>query len=152
MQPSSETVLKEPIGRRLDKISKLFLENLQSHLTHLDIERSFYPLYLIDAGNGITQQELAGQLGCDKVQVVRIIDYLSFNGYVERITNKTDRRKYELAITDKARLVMPDVQQALRESTSLALNGLSENQINEFYTTLAIIETNLITHKSQSAK
>jgi len=152
MPSTSENFLNEPIGRRLDKISKLFLENLQSHLTHLDIERSFYPLYLIDAGNGITQQDLAGKLGCDKVQVVRIIDYLSSNGYVERMTNKSDRRKYELAITEKARLVMPDVQNALRESTSLTLEGLSEKQINEFYTVLETIEKNLITHKSQSAK
>jgi len=152
MQLSSKTLLEEPIGRRLDKISKLFLENLQIHLTHLDIERSFYPLYLIDAGNGITQQELAGKLGCDKVQVVRIIDYLSLNGYVERVTNKTDRRKYELAITEKARLIIPDVQNAIQESTALAVGGLSENQIHEFYTTLETIETNLITYKSQSAK
>ena len=152
MLSSTETFIKEPIGRRLDKIAKLFLENLQNSLTHLDIERSFYPLYLINAGNGITQQELAGKLGCDKVQVVRIIDYLSLNGYVERITNKTDRRKYELAITEKARLVMPDIQEAFQQTTAYALQGLSENQINEFYTTLETIETNLINHKSQSAK
>ncbi|MDP4239423.1 MAG: MarR family transcriptional regulator [Bacteroidota bacterium] len=152
MVSSSEFFLKEPIGRRLDKIAKLFLGNLQSSLTHLDIERSFYPLYLIDAGNGLTQQELAGKLNCDKVQVVRIIDYLSLNGYVERVTNKVDRRKYELAITEKARLIMPDIQKAFQQATSAALAGLSENQINEFYAVLETIETNLITHKSQSAK
>jgi MarR family transcriptional regulator, transcriptional regulator for hemolysin len=152
MKSSSDNYLKEPLGRRLDKIAKLFLASLQDSLTHLDIERSFYPLYLIDAGNGITQQELAGKLGCDKVQVVRIIDYLSFNGYVERITNKTDKRKYELAITEKARLIMPDIQHAIRHSTSVAFQGLSENQIDEFYSLLTTIETNLITHKSQSTK
>lgn len=76
-------LIKEPIGRKMDKIGKMFQSKLQNDLKHLDIDRSFYPLLLIEAGNGITQQELASRLLCDKVQVVRIIDYLSSNGYVE---------------------------------------------------------------------
>ena len=85
MKSNSDNPIKEPIGRRLDKIGKLFLAKLQTNLTHLDIERSFYPLLLIEAGNGLTQQNLAQKLNCDKVQVVRIIDYLSSNGYVQRV-------------------------------------------------------------------
>ncbi len=141
---SKENYLKEPIGRRLDKIGKLFLGNLQKNLTHLDIERSFYPLILIETGDGLTQQDLARKLGCDKVQVVRIIDYLSSNGYVKRVQNKTDKRKYELVITEKASLIMPEVHQSFTQTTSLALEGLSENQIEEFYSILTTIENNLI--------
>lgn len=149
---STENYLKEPIGRRLDKIGKSFLANLQKNLTHLDIERSFYPLILIETGNGLTQQDLATKLDCDKVQVVRIIDYLSSNGYVKRIQNKTDKRKYELVITEKASLVMPDVHNAFTQTTYLALQSLSENQVNDFYSVLSIIENNLIKHKSKSVK
>jgi DNA-binding MarR family transcriptional regulator len=150
MKYTPEPLLPEPIGRRLDKIGKLFLANLQVNLKHLDIERSFFPLLLIDAGNGITQQELACQLNCDKVQVVRIIDYLSSNGYVQRSRNKTDKRKYELIITEKARIIIPDVQKAFDHIASVALNNLSENKIIEFYTILSLIENNLITNKSKT--
>jgi len=152
MITSSENYLKEPLGRKLDKISKLFLATLQKNLTHLDIERSFYPLLLIEAGNGLTQQDLAKKIGCDKVQVVRIIDYLSSNGYVKRVRNKTDKRKYELAITEKAGLIIPDVQNAFSQTTSLAFQSLSEQQIDEFYTLLSSIENNLITNKSKTVK
>ena len=139
--------MKEPVGRKMDKIGKMFQAKLQGSLKHLDIERSFYPLILIEKGNGITQQELASQLLCDKVQVVRIIDYLSSNGYVERIQNQTDKRKYELAITEKARLVLPDIKKAINDTTLVALNGLSVKQIDQLYSMLSVIELNLLADK-----
>ena len=102
MKLESNVIMNEPVERIMGKISKMSQDNLRSILSHLDIDRSFYPLLLIESGKGITQQELSRELSCDKVQVVRIIDYLSSNGYVERIPNKTDKRKYELVITEKA--------------------------------------------------
>ena len=139
--------MKEPIGRKMDKIGKLFQAKLQGNLKQLDIDRSFYPLILIEKGNGITQQELASQLLCDKVQVVRIIDYLSSNGYVERIQNQTDKRKYELAITEKARLVLPDIKKAMNDTTLVALSGLSVKQTEQLYNMLSVIELNLLADK-----
>jgi len=136
--------MKEPIGRRMDKIGKIYQIKLQKDLAHLDIDRSFYPLLLIEAGNGLTQQELAEKLLCDKVQVVRIIDYLSSNGYVERIQNQSDKRKYELSITEKARLVIPEIKNVIENTKEMACDGLSENQIDELYNMLEKIENNLL--------
>lgn len=140
--------MQEPIGRKMDKVGRMF----QAELQHLDIERSFYPLMLIEAGNGITQQELADKLFCDKVQVVRIIDYLSSNGYVERVQNQTDKRKYELTITEKARLVLPDIKKAISNTSSIAMKGLSENQVSQLYSMVSLIESNLISHKNRNLK
>lgn len=144
--------MQEPIGRKMDKVGRMFQVELQSELQHLDIERSFYPLMLIEAGNGITQQELADKLFCDKVQVVRIIDYLSSNGYVERVQNQTDKRKYELTITEKARLVLPDIKKAISNTSSIAMKGLSENQVSQLYSMVSLIESNLISHKNRNLK
>ncbi|ADQ78547.1 regulatory protein MarR [Paludibacter propionicigenes WB4] len=137
--------MKEPVGRKMDRIARMFWLELNGHLSHLDINRSFYPLLLIEAGNGITQQELANKLLCDKVQVVRIIDYLSSNGYVERVQSVTDKRKYKLTITNKARLALPDIKNAIGQTTSCAFDGLSTDSIEELYKTLSVIERNLET-------
>jgi len=139
----SKANMKEPVERIMGKISKISQGIVQSNLSHLDIDRSFYPLLLIDAGHGITQQELARELSCDKVQVVRIIDYLSSNGYVDRIPNKTDKRKYELSVTEKARKVIPDIKKAFDELSAITLKGLTMKQKNELYTMLSIIVSNL---------
>lgn len=136
--------MEEPIGRILDRIGHMFQVKLQEDLAHLDIERSFYPLILIEDGNGLTQQELACKLSCDKVQVVRIIDYLSSYGYVERTQNTIDKRKYKLCITDKARLKLPEIKKTITDTTTLAYKGLSDEQTKEFHKTLSIIENNLL--------
>jgi len=136
--------MKEPIGRKMDKIGKMYQLMLQKDLTHLDIDRSFYPLLLIEGGNGITQQELADKLFCDKVQVVRIVDYLSSNGYVERLPNKVDKRKYELSITEKARKVIPEIKNTIENTTKIACDDLTDSQVNELYNMLVTIEKNLL--------
>jgi len=141
----SKENMKEPVERIMGKISKISQDIVRGNLSHLDIDRSFYPLLLIDAGNGITQQELARELSCDKVQVVRIIDYLSSNGYVERTPNKTDHRKYELTVTDKATKVIPEIKEAFDELSAITMKGLTKKQKNELYTLLTIIVSNLIT-------
>lgn len=143
MFKASYNFMKEPVERIMGKISKMSQDTLQKILSHLDIDRSFYPLLLIEAGKGITQQELANELSCDKVQVVRIIDYLSLNGYVDRIQNKTDKRKYELVVTEKAKTVIPDIKKAFKELSAVSLKGLTETQKNELYTILVTIESNL---------
>jgi DNA-binding MarR family transcriptional regulator len=67
---------------------------------------------------------------------------------VERIQNPIDKRKYELTITEKARLVLPDIKKALAKVTGIAVNSLSENQVNELYNMFTVIESNLLSHKS----
>jgi DNA-binding MarR family transcriptional regulator len=144
MESTNNTEIKEPVGRILDKIGKIYQAKLRAGLTHLDIDRSFYPLLLIDSRNGMTQQELAHELSCDKVQVVRIIDYLSINGYVERVQNPTDKRKYVLTITDKAGKLIPDIRKTIDNTSAIAFKGLTENQIHELYTILTVLEINLL--------
>jgi len=148
MNKVSNKILKEPVERIMGKISKMSQTILQDQLCEMDIDRSFYPLMLIEAGNGITQQELATQLSCDKVQVVRIIDYLSENGYVQRLQSKVDKRKYELVVTDKAQKALPDIKKAFEEISLLTLHGLTENQKNELYTMLLKVEMNLLQNKT----
>jgi DNA-binding MarR family transcriptional regulator len=137
-------MIQEPIGRLMGNISRLYLSNLKKYLSHLEIERSFYPLLLIDEGEGkLIQQDLAAILDCDKVQVVRIIDYLSSNGYVEREQNTKDRRRSNLEVTEKAKNYIPDIQLAIKKTTDLALKDLPQNTADELFNILRRIEKNL---------
>ena len=145
MENVQNDILKEPVGRIMAKIGKQYQSNLRAELSHLDIDRSFYPLLLIESRNGMTQQELAHELSCDKVQVVRIIDYLSKHGYVQRVQNLTDKRKYELTITEKASSLIPEIREVIDNTSAIAFKGLSEKQINELYQLLTRIEINLLT-------
>lgn len=151
MNSSTENSLKEPVGRVMGRISRLLLARIQQNLSHLDIERSFYPLLLIEAGGGeLTQKDLAQKLSIDKVQVVRIIDYLSLNGYVKREQDVNDRRKYKLVITEKARQSIPDIKNAMSQTNNFIVSCLPENKADELHNLLKIIESNLSTAEELS--
>ncbi len=144
MEKESEILVKQPLGKFLAGTGRKFLNALNIELQGLDIERYFYALLLIDRGRGsITQQELAKMLDSDKVSVVRIIDYLSTKGYVQRVKDSSDKRKYGLNITLKAEKEIPHIQKAIEEVTKKAFNGLSGEKIEELYKTLNIIRYNL---------
>ena len=79
----------------------------------------------------------------DKVSVVRIIDYLSNTGYVKRVKDPSDRRKYILVLTIKAEKELLLIRKAIAEVTQNALKGLSMEKIEELYDTLNNIKNNL---------
>ena len=139
-----EPKLEQPLGRLLSHIGKSFLYLLNTKLNHLDIERNFYALILIESTKGgITQQELAELLDTDKVSIVRIIDYLSDKGYVKRVKDVSDRRKYSLVLTAKSEKEMTVIKKVLADATDSAFKGLTKSQVAEFYKTIDIIKNNL---------
>ena len=134
----------QPIGRILSQTGKSFLHLLNEKLGYLDIDRSYYALILIDLGQGdLTQKNLAYQLETDKVSVVRIVDYLSGNGYVKRVRSSVDRRKYCLTLTDKAKDKLPGIKKSMQEVSATAYHGISSVQQKEFLSVLGIIKNNL---------
>jgi MarR family transcriptional regulator, transcriptional regulator for hemolysin len=141
---ASDLNIVQPVGRILSRVGKSYLQLLNARLNYLDIERYYYALMLIEMGQGkITQNELASQLETDKVSIVRTIDYLAEKGYVDRIRSSTDKRKYCLTLTDKAKNALPGIKESLNEITELAFKGISESQITAFYLTLDTIKNNL---------
>ncbi len=145
MKRKLQNKIEQPLGRILSHIGKNFLHIINTKLEHLDIERNYYALILIEnAKGGITQQELAKLLNTDKVSVVRIVDYLSNKGYVKRVKNVSDRRKYCLVLTSKAEKEMKVIKKTLAEVTKIAFKGLNKYQITEFYNAIGIIRNNFL--------
>jgi DNA-binding MarR family transcriptional regulator len=141
--------VREPIGRIAGNISRMYLSRLHRNLAHLDLERGYYTLLLIEAGGGkMIQKELAELLSCNKVQVVRTIDYLVSNGYVRRGKDPGDQRKWNLELTGKAERHLPEIRMAIEETTSATLRGIPDNIIEEIYSNLKQIEKNLASEKT----
>jgi MarR family transcriptional regulator, transcriptional regulator for hemolysin len=136
--------LEQPLGRMLTLLGKGYLHLLRLKLKHLDIDRNYQALVLIETKDGgITQQELALLLDTDKVSIVRVIDYLSEKGYVQRIPNTDDRRKHSLILTNKAKLALPEIKQSFTEINKIALEGLNNFQVSELEQTIKKIKSNI---------
>ena len=136
--------LEQPLGRMLAGLGKAYLGRLRTKLQHLDIDRNYYALVMIESHEGnLTQQELADLLHTDKVSIVRVVNYLSEKGYIARVRNASDKRKQGLLLTEKAKRSLPEIRQAFDEINDMALTGLAETQISEFVAIIHKIESNI---------
>ena len=134
----------QPLGWMLSMLGKGYLHLLRTKLQHLDIDRYYHALVLIGGKDGkITQQELALLLDTDKVSIVRIIDYLSGKGYVQRIRKTDDRRKLNLFLTPKGKLAIPEIKKSFSELNSLVLLGLENKQVTELTESINKIKSNI---------
>jgi len=135
--------IEYPLGRMLSQIGKGYLHLLRAKLQHLDIDRNYHALMLIESDDGnITQQELAVLLDTDKVSIVRVVDYLSEKGYVKRIRKTDDRRKYSLNLTEKAKHALPEIKQAIEEINQIVLYGFGDSKISELMESIQLIKNN----------
>jgi DNA-binding MarR family transcriptional regulator len=133
-----------PMGRTLAILAKSYIAVLTKRLEHLEVERHYTILILIEDGKShYTQQFICDHLKIDKVSMVRIIDKLISIGFVKRIQNPVDRREYFVELTPKAVAVMPEIHAAIDEVNKAALNGLSPEMQKLFYNQISTIQNNL---------
>lgn len=136
--------VEKPLGRIFTSLGKSYLQLLRNKLIHLDIDRYYYALLLIDSGSGaITQQELSELLDSNKVSIVRIIDYFTEKGYVVRKKLIGDKRKHCLVLTQKAINVVPEIKEAIEQLNEIAFNLMDEKQIHEINSSLEKIKSNI---------
>ncbi len=139
-----------PFGRTLAIIAKSYFGALTKRLEHLEIERYYSILIVIEQSEtDCTQQTLCKTLKMDKVSMVRVIDYLVNKEFVSKVLNPHDRREYLLELTQKALSVLPEIHASIYEVNRAALNGISEEHQNEFYSTISAIQENLESLPSQ---
>ena len=133
-----------PLGRSLAILAKTYYGALTKQLEHLEIERYYSILILIENhGADCTQQFICDELKMDKVSMVRIVDYLIEKKYVKKVVNPKDRREHFIQLTKKAIEVLPAIHQAIDEVNSSALKGIAKEKQKELYANLNTIQKNL---------
>lgn len=133
-----------PLGRHLSVLTKMYYGALSKRLEHLDLERYYSILILIESSEEkCTQQFISDTLRIDKASMVRIIDFLVKKKFLKRTANPKDRREYHMELTAKAVKIMPELHLQKNELNSIALKGLSKTEIELFYKTLSLICCNL---------
>ncbi len=144
MSPRLQSRIDPPLGRMFSFLGRSYLHLLRSKLQHLDIDRNFFALILIENNEGeINQQQLALLLDTDKVSIVRVVDYLSEKGFVRRVRTAADRRKHNLVLTEKAKAALPEIKNCISELNQLVFSGLTENQQSELLANLANIKKSI---------
>jgi DNA-binding MarR family transcriptional regulator len=82
-------------------------------------------LRLIDACEGLSQQDLCTQLGVLPSRLVTMVDELELRGLVQRQDHPRDRRSYALHLTDKGREAMKTIGRVARDHQQALCAALS---------------------------
>ena len=109
-------VLTELVGYGLRRAQAAVFSHFLGSVGKLGVSPGqFGVLVLIKENRGLSQSALAKALGIERSTMVAVIDRLESQGLVERVTSKTDRRSYALALTPEGAELLARVTPLVRQ-------------------------------------
>lgn len=97
-----------------------------------------YPyLLVLNANEGISQNDISRELNVDKAMSARTIKKLIEFEYVRKEQNVEDTRAYKLYITDKGKAIIPEIIKITDAWANILTEG---NENKEFETSIRLLE------------
>lgn len=133
------------LGFLLKDVSRLWVRNFEQHsdelgmtLTHAKV------LVFLSRNEGTTQVRLAELADTDPMTLVRVLDRMERDGWLERRPDPNDRRVYRLFLKPAADPVLAEIMRIGDKARGEALAGLSAEERNLLVTLLERVQTNLV--------
>ena len=118
-------------GLRMAEVSRLWRHELDARLRPLGLSTARW-MALVNLSaypDGLTQNALAIRVGIKGSTLVRQLDLLEADGWVERRDHPTDRRVKTVVLTPKARPALERIAVVGRELRRELLRGTDEEEI-----------------------
>lgn len=143
-------MISDNIWFQLGDVSRLLRRTFRRRMsgTKLTVEQ-MRVLIGISYCEGVRQVDLADQLEIQPITLVNQIDQLAENGLVERRADPTDRRAYQLFLTEAASPHLSNIEEVAAAIQTDMLRGLSKEQVSLLFSALQIMRDNLASRKSQ---
>jgi MarR family transcriptional regulator, transcriptional regulator for hemolysin len=90
----------------------------------------------------ISQNEVAEKVFKDKASVARIIELLVQNGYLTRAIHPTNRRMFQLTVTEKGMETVEKLKDLVQIFRTNALTGISPDVLNDIQNVMKNIVVN----------
>lgn len=134
----------ESLGFLLSDVSRLLRRKLQQHMEGSELTfMQARVLGHISRREGLRQVELAELLEVQPIALVHLIDQLAENGLVERRPDPTDRRAYQLFLTEAATPYLAATRKIVAAIQADMLRGLDKEQAAQLMSSLRIVRNNL---------
>lgn len=132
------------LGFLLSDTARLYRKRFEQRARGLGFTRAQYQvLATLYRAEGIQQGRLADVLEIEPITLVRLLDKLEARGLIERRQHPTDRRIWQLYLTDAAHPLL-DTMLELGDATRLeAVSGLSGADEEALMRLLAAVKSNL---------
>jgi DNA-binding MarR family transcriptional regulator len=125
------------IARALDSISNI-------EFKEYDLTKGQY-LYLVRIceNPGIIQEKLAEMIKVDRTTAARAIQKLEMNGFIEKKDDQNNKKIKKLFPTEKGKNVYPFIKRENDFSNIVALEGLSEREVETIFSLLQRVRKNI---------
>lgn len=137
--------LEQIIFYTVDKAIKTYRQFAQRRLYEAGLDITIDQWLVVKAlmeKPDISQLEIAGKVFKDAASVTRIIDLLVKKNYLQRTAHSSDRRRFALEVTAQGQELMKSVAKVVAQNRKIALNHISENQLEQTRKTLLTITKN----------
>ena len=102
---------------------------LLSALNGMDVSiREYGAMMILKNNQGLTQLETGNLLQMDRTSIGKLIDTLSDREWVERKQKPTDRRAYQLYLTEKGKAIIAQLEQLALSANDSYLSKLDNDE------------------------
>jgi len=144
----------KPLGRELIEDIAAFTRKLRATFDARVRERSMTlprarVFFNLNKKDGINQRELADRLELETPTLVRILDAMEGQGYVERRVAGSDRRAKEIYMTDSGRVVAAEVEELAEDVRGQIISGIPESDLRTTLNVIRAMQANLAAVRGQ---
>ena len=117
------------IGRWISILYRYRQNYLSKRLEPFNIgSGQYFFLLVLSKNNGISQEGLSNYLKIDKATTAKAIKKLEEEGYVTRAVDNTDKRAYQVYLTQKGWELLPLIEKYINDWERLVTVGFAENE------------------------
>jgi MarR family transcriptional regulator for hemolysin len=131
--------VREQLGPVLAEAARAWRARLDERLRPLGLSQARWIilLQLSRHGDGVAQKILAGRVGIEGPTLVRLLDRMTEDGWLERRESEQDRRSKTVHLTDKARDVIEEIRKVAATLRTELLAGAAPEELE---TTLRVLQ------------
>lgn len=129
------------LGQTVSLIKQKLVSRFRENNLDLTMEQ-YVILHFINNKENLTQQDIANHFLRDKSIILRQVNSLIEQQYVARATDKTDKRKKNLMLTEKGKEMMRVTLGFSKELSSELLEGVTEEELSHLKTVISKIQLN----------
>jgi DNA-binding MarR family transcriptional regulator len=140
-RPPGITALDERIPFLLSQLGAHIAGEFQRRMSATGVApRTYAVLMALATEDGQSQRQLSARLGIHRNTMVSVVDALEADGLVKRTAHPDDRRAFAITLTDQARSLLPDLDNAghaLENAVTAPLSAVERNTLREMLQRIA---------------
>ena len=136
--------MSDSLGFLVNDVSRLMRKRFDERARLIGVTRAQWrTLFVVSRNEGANQGVLADILEVEPITLCRMIDRLEESDLLERRRDPSDRRAWQIFITEKARPLIDQLLVIGEDMVEHALDGMSDATRTELFGALELIQSNL---------